>query len=75
MIAKIAASFMLLNVALIGSLVHAQEELFLFDTGSGRRQGSASLRIKPDSAAGRSTLSFTTTQDGVGHTNKFRLAV
>ena len=51
MIAKIATSFLLLNIALIGSLVHAQEELFLFDTGSGRRQGSASLRIKPDSAA------------------------
>ena len=75
MIGKIAASFLLLNVALIGCLVHAQQESFNFETGSGRRSGTANLKINPDSLAQRSTITFTTTQSGVGHTNKFRLAV
>jgi hypothetical protein len=52
-ITKLAASFLLLNVALIGSLVYAQEESFSFETGSGRRSGTANLKLIPDSEAQR----------------------
>lgn len=55
--------------------VAAQAETFEWDTGTGRRAGQASIRIKPDLANLRSTIYFTTKQAGVGHTNKFRLAL
>ena len=73
---KIAATLMILNVILFATEgVKGQEEIFTFDTGGGRREGSAQMIIKPESAAGRTLISFTTKQSGVGHTNKFRLAV
>ena len=53
--------FVMVSMVLFSCEVAAQEEIYEFDAGSGRRAGKATLRIEPDLTTKRSNIYFTTT--------------
>lgn len=74
LMARVTIIAMLSMVSLLETVI-AQEEIYTFEAGSGRRTGSATLRIEPELSNKRSNIYFETKQSGVSHTNKFRLAI
>ena len=52
--------FVMVSMVLLICKVTAQDEIYEFDAGSGRRAGKATLRIEPDLTTKRSNIYFTT---------------